>query len=85
MIIQPNSLGIKTRLIAEYACSVLAEGVTLGIGGGKAVIKVLKAVAGMDVSTELIVFMFESLCTKGANMSVGSLRTSAPTLGASQF
>ena len=51
-----------------------------GNGRGNAVMNVLKAVAGIEVSTECVVLMFDTRWTKGARISGGSLRTSAPTL-----
>ena len=42
--------------------------------------KVLKAVAGIEVSTECVVLMLDTRCTKGAKISGGSLSTRALTL-----
>jgi len=42
--------------------------------------KVRNAVAGIEVSTEWVVLMFETRCTKGDRISGGSLRTRAATL-----
>ena len=42
--------------------------------------KVRKAVAGMEVSTEWVVLMFETRWTNGAKMSGGSFRTKAAIL-----
>ena len=66
--------------MAEYASCVFGVGGMPGNGRGKAVMKVLKAVAGIEVSTECVVLMFDTRWTNGASMSGGNLRTSAPTL-----
>ena len=51
-----------------------------GRGRGNAVMNVLKAVAGIEVSTECVVLMLETRWTKGAKISGGSLSTRALTL-----
>ena len=51
-----------------------------GRGRGNAVMNVLKAVAGIEVSTECVVLILETRWTKGANISGGSLSTRALTL-----
>ena len=66
--------------MAEYASWDFPDGGRPGSGLGNAVMKVLKAVEGIDVSTECVVLMFETLWTKGARISGGSLRTRALTL-----
>lgn len=42
--------------------------------------KVRSAVAGIEVSTEWAVLIFETRCTKGDKISGGSFRTRAATL-----
>ena len=51
-----------------------------GRGRGKAVMNVLKAVAGIEVSTECVVLILDTRWTKGARISGGSLSTRALTL-----
>ena len=51
-----------------------------GRGRGKAVMNVLKAVAGIEVSTECVVLILDTRWTKGAKISGGSLSTRALTL-----
>ena len=57
----PSKRGIKTLLIAEYASWDFPDGGRPGNGLGNAVMKVLKAVEGIEVSTECVVLMFETL------------------------
>jgi len=80
MTVYPSNRGIRTLLIAEYASFVFAAGGRPGTGGGKAVTKVLNAVAGTEASTECVSFMFVTRCMKGERISDGSLSTRAPTL-----
>lgn len=47
--------------MAEYASWDFPDGGIPGNGLGKAVMKVLKAVEGIEVSTECVVLIFETL------------------------
>lgn len=47
--------------MAEYASWDFPDGGIPGNGLGKAVMKVLKAVDGIEVSTECVVLIFETL------------------------
>ena len=52
MTIYPSNRGMRTLLMAEQASEVLSGGGRPGSGGGNDVMKVLKAVVGIEVSTE---------------------------------
>lgn len=52
----------------------------MGNGGGNTVMIVRNAVAGIDLSSEWVVLILVTLCTKGDRTSAGNLRTRAPTL-----
>ena len=47
--------------MAEYASCDFPDGGRPGSGLGNAVMKVLKAVEGIEVSTECVVLMFDTL------------------------
>lgn len=48
------------------------EGGIAGSGLGKEMIRVRKAVAGIELSTEFVVFRFESFSINGARISGGT-------------
>ena len=50
------------------------------MGLGKDIIRVRKDVAGIDLSTELVVFRFDSFSINGARISDGSFWARGPRL-----
>lgn len=50
------------------------------MAGGKDIINVRRAVEGIELSTEFVVFRFESFSTSGGSTSGGNLSVMAPRL-----
>jgi hypothetical protein len=72
---RPSSRGIKTLLIALYASATSFDGRTPVTGLGSVVTTVLRATAGMELSTEFSVLRFESFSSSGGRMLLGILVT----------
>ena len=76
----PRRRGTRTLLIALYALCASFDGGMPPTGRGKETTRVRVAVAGMELSSDLVVSTLVNFSTKGHRISAGALAARGPML-----